>query len=241
MIIRYPTGFYSDALPMELSQAGNITFTVSDSKPPRASLLFPQIPTGLYYKRRGKVIRDIYLTEPVYVVSTSNTESINDNRFQYEIGELIEPDVDVADTVGGDVVDKTYVSTHNLNRLDYGEMGLAANEINAINDNSKPVYFSLNTKLNEFKAELQSYDIEINRYQKTINETEKALAAVEIMVNNLTTSPARDELIRTKDNLGRSLSLSYEGQALTITRRNETDQNIKTILTELRDLALVVK
>lgn len=241
MIIRYPTGFYSDALPMELSQAGNITFTISDSKPPRASLLFPQIPTGLYYKRRGTIQRDVYVTEPVYVVSTSNTESINDNRFQYEIGELIEPDVDVADTVGGDVVDKTYVSTHNLNRLDYEEMGLVAEEINAINDNSKSVYFGLNSKLNEYKAELQSYDIEINRYQKTINETEKALAAVEIMVNNLSPGPARDELIKTKDSLGRSLSLSYEGQTLTIAQRNETDQNIKTILAELRDLALVVK
>lgn len=241
MIIRFPTGFYSNVLPIDLAQPGNITFTVSGGKPPRASLLFPQIPTGLFYKKRAGINTKDYLTEPVYFVSTANSETINDNRLQYEIGEYIEVGVPIPFASDVSEIDSIYSSVHNLNLFDYMEMGLNTAEIDSINANSKQIYLTLNNQFNDYKALLIAQDVEINRYQKTINETEKTLSAVETMINNLSTGFARDELIKTKDSLISSLDTNRQGQEKTILARDENRRNMGTILEELRNLAMVVK
>lgn len=241
MIIKFPTGFYSNVLPIELTQRGNITFTVSGGKPPRASLLFPQIPTGLFYKKKTRVNTIDYLTEPVYFVSVANSETINDNRQQYEVGQYIEVGEPVP--FPGDVteIDSIYSSVHNLNLFDYTEMGLNSNEINSINDNSKQIYLTLNSQFNEYKAQLVTQDIEINKSQKTINEIIKTLSAVETMINNLTSGSAKDELIKTKGSLTKNLDLNQEVQAAVLVARTENRLNMSTILNELRLLSMVVK
>jgi len=241
MIIKFPTGFYSNVLPIELTQRGNITFTVSGGKPPRASLLFPQIPTGLFYKKKTRVNTIDYLTEPVYFVSVANSETINDNRQQYEVGQYIEVGEPVP--FPGDVteIDSIYSSVHNLNLFDYTEMGLNSNEINSINDNSKQIYLTLNSQFNEYKALLVTQDIEINKSQKTINEIIKTLSAIKTMINNLTSGSAKDELIKTKGSLTKNLDLNQEVQAAVLVARTENRLNMSTILNELRLLSMVVK
>jgi len=241
MIIKFPTGFYSNVLPIELTQRGNITFTVSGGKPPRASLLFPQIPTGLFYKKKSMVNTIDYLTEPIYFVSAANSDAINDNRQQYEVGQYIEVGEPVP--FPGDVteIDLIYSSVHNLNLLDYVEMGLNINEINSINANSKQIYLTLNSQFNEYKALLVTQDIEINKSQKTINEIIKTLSAVETMINNLSSGSAKDELIKTKGSLTKNLDQNQEAQAAVLVARTENRLNMSTILNELRLLSMVVK
>lgn len=241
MIINYPTGFYSNVLPIDLAQRGNITFTVSGGKPPRASLLFPQIPTGLFYKKKSMVNTIDYLTEPIYFVSVGNSNTINDNRLQYEVGQHIEVGEPVL--FAGDVseIDHIYSSVHNLNLFDYTEMGLNNNEIDSINSNSKQIYLSLNNQFNDYKALLVTQDIETNKHQKTINEIVKTLSAVETMINNLTSGSARDELIKTKDSLISNLIINQEAQTVVLDARTENRLNMSTILNELRLLSMVVK
>ena len=241
MIIRYPTGFYTNVIPMDLTQSGNITFTISGGKPPRASLLFPQIPTGLFYKKKAGLNTIDYLTEPIYFVSTANSDTINDNRLQYEIGQYIEVGTPIPFASDVTEIDSIYSSVHNLNIFDYAEMGLNDTEIASINANSKQIYLSLNNQFNNFKALLVSQDIETNRYQKTINEIEKTLSAVETMINNLSLGSARDELIKTKDSLIESLNTNKEGQAILLVARDENRKNMTAILDELRKLSMVVK
>ena len=241
MIIKYPTGFYANVLPIELAQKGNITFTVSGGKPPRASLLFPQIPTGLFYRKKTGLNTKDYLTQPVYFVSTANADTVNDNRLQYEVGQYIEVGEPIPFASDVSEIDIIYSSVHNLNLFDYTEMGLNNIEIDSINSNSKSIYLSLNNQFNDYKALLITQDIETNRFQKTINEIEKTLSAVEIMINNLSSGPARDELIKTKDSLVANLNLNLEGQALLVVARDENKTNMTTILEELRKLSMVVK
>lgn len=241
MIIKYPTGFYANVLPIELAQKGNITFTVSGGKPPRASLLFPQIPTGLFYRKKTGLNTKDYLTQPVYFVSTANADTVNDNRLQYEVGQYIEVGEPIPFASDVSEIDIIYSSVHNLNLFDYTEMGLNNIEIDSINSNSKSIYLSLNNQFNDYKALLVTQDIETNRYQKTINEIEKTLSAVEIMINNLSSGPARGELIKTKDSLVANLNLNLEGQAMLVVARDENKTNMTTILEELRKLSMVVK
>lgn len=241
MIIKFPTGFYSNVLPIELTQRGNITFTVSGGKPPRASLLFPQIPTGLFYKKKARVNTIDYLTEPIYFVSAANSETINDNRQQYEVGQYIEVGEPVPFLGDATEIDSIYSSVHNLNLFDYTEMGLDSNEINSINANSKQIYLTLNGQFNEYKALLVTQDIEINKSQKTINEITKTLSAVETMINNLSSGSAKDELMKTKGSLTKNLDLNQEAQAAVLLARTENRLNMSTILNELRLLSMVVK
>ena len=241
MIIKFPTGFYSNVLPIDLAQRGNITFTVSGGKPPRASLLFPQIPTGLFYKKKTRVNTIDYLTEPIYFISAANSNTINDNRLQYEVGQYIEVGEPVPFPSDVSEIDSIYSSVHNLNLFDYTEMGLNNNEINSININSKQIYLSLNNQFNDYKALLVTQDIEINKTQKTINEIVKTLSAVETMINNLTSGSARDELIKTKDSLTKNLYLNQETQTSILVARTENRLNMSTILDELRLLSMVVK
>ena len=241
MIIKYPTGFYANVLPIELAQQGNITFTVSGGKPPRASLLFPQIPTGLFYRKKTGLNTKDYLTQPVYFVSTANADTVNDNRLQYEVGQYIEVGEPIPFASDVSEIDIIYSSVHNLNLFDYTEMGLNNIEIDSINSNSKSIYLSLNNQFNEYKALLITQDIETNKYQKTINEIEKTISAVEIMINNLSSGPARGELIKTMDSLVSNLNLNREGQAMLVVARDENKANMLTILEELRKLSMVVK
>ncbi len=241
MIIKYPTGFYADILPIDLNQEGNITFTVSDNKPPRAELTFPQIPTGLYYKRRKPISADRYVTEPVYYVSTANSSTLNNNTQQFEVGQIL--DITTTDFPNVTPINTTlkFDSVHNLNYLNYQEMGLSQEEINTINTNSQPIFLSLIDKLNVSKAEVQTYDIDINKYQKQINETKKTIVAVDVMLANLTDGPVKDEMLRTKATLDQSLSTATEALFITVQEREAVAANISNIVDELNNLSTVVK
>lgn len=241
MIIKFPTGFYSDILPMALDQPGNITFTVSDQKPPRADLSFPQIPTGLYYKRRSQIAADTYLQNPIFYVSTSNTAVLNNNTQQFEIGQIIEPSLSPVNVVITPVSTAKYDSVHNLNQFDYNAMGLTGVESSVINENSKIIYKQLNEKLNDLKAEIEASDININRYQKTLNETEKTIKAVTIMIANTSDTSVKDQLIITLNQLERTKTLTEEAIAIQLAKREDTVVNIKVTLDELNNLSVVVK
>ena len=241
MIIKYPTGFYADVLPLNLDQAGNITFTVSDTRPPRAELTFPQIPTGLYYKKKKPVSADRYVVDPVYYVSTANSSTLNNNNQQFEIGQILEISSVDFPSVTPINTSLKFDSVHNLNVLNYPEMGLDQQEIAAINNNSQAVFLGLIDKLNVAKAEVQTYDIDINKYQKQINETNKTISAVDVMLANLSDGFAKSELEKTKETLVNSLTTATEGLYLTIDEREKVAASITVIIDELNSLSVVVK
>ena len=241
MIIKFPTGFYTNVIPTHPSDVGNVTFTISDSTPPRSELLFPQIPTGLYYRKRNHNNSDRHLSEPIFYISSANSQVLNNNMQQFEIGQLLEakPPADIfltnIDVFGA------HASTHDLNILDLEDMGLDTLEIKAINDNSSAIYLDLIIRLNVNKASVNAFDIEINKSQKSINETQKTVLAVNVMIENSSEGAVKDRLIRTKDSLDRLLIITQEGLHLLVSSREAKAGDILFLTDELNKLALVVK
>jgi len=241
MIIKFPTGFYANVIPTHPSDVGNVTFTISDSTPPRSELLFPQIPTGLFYRKRNNSTSNRYLSEPIFYISSANSKILNNNTQQFEIGQLLEakPPDDIfltnIDVFGA------HSSTHDLNRLDLEDMGLDTLEIKAINDNSKAIYLDLIIRLNSYKASVNSFDIEINKSQKSINEAQKTVLAVSVMIENSSEGVVKDELMRTKDSLDKTLSMTQEKLYLLVSQRESKAEDVISVTDELNKLALVVK
>ena len=214
MIIKFPTGFYANVIPTHPSDVGNVTFTISDSTPPRSELLFPQIPTGLYYRRKNNSTSNRYLSEPIFYISSANSKILNNNTQQFEIGQLLEakPPDDIfltnIDVFGA------HSSTHDLNLI---------------------------IRLNYYKASVNSFDIEINKSQKSINEAQKTVLAVSVMIENSSEGVVKDELIRTKDSLDKTLAMTQEKLYLLVSQRESKAEDVLSVTDELNKLALVVK
>jgi LysM repeat protein len=241
MIINFPTGFYVNVIPASLSDVGNVTFTISDSNPPRSELLFPQIPTGLYYRKRSKNNSDRYLSDPIFYNSSANSQVLNNNTQQFEIGQLIDPKPPADIFLTNVDVYGSHSSTHNLNRLDLADMGLDVKEIKAINDNSRTIYLDLVILLNSIKASVNSYDTEINKRQKLLNETNKASSAVIVMIENLSDGVVKDELTKTKESLDKTLEITQESLLNLVASREAKALEVIMVTDELNRLALVVK
>jgi hypothetical protein len=241
MIIKFPTGFYANVIPKNPSDVGNVTFTISDSSPPRSELLFPQIPTGLYYRKRNSNSSDRYLSEPIFYNSSANSQVLNNNTQQFEIGQFIEPKPPADIFLTNIDAYSSHSSTHDLNRLDLASMGLDFLEIKAVNDNSKAIYLGLLIQLNNIKASINAFDTDINKSQKTINETQKAVSAVSVMIENISDGAVKDELIRTKESLDKTLETTQEDLLQLVSSREAKASDVIFVTDELNRLALVVK
>lgn len=241
MIINYPTGFYADVLPLNLNEAGNITFTVSDTRPPRSELIFPQIPTGLYYRKRPSPRPDTYVGKPIFYISTANNPTLNNSTQQFEVGQYLDENTPIAFNLTDINVNSPYASTHNLNLFDYDSMGLNLTEINSIDYNSKKIFYDLNIKLNSLKAAVGSDDLNINKLQKQLNETAKTIDAVKVMTLNTSDTTVKDQLEATLVNLQRSYDLTTEQMALLVAKREEKALQVLAVSDELNNLAVVVR
>ena len=241
MIIKYPTGFYVDVLPMNLNEAGNITFTVSDTRPPRSELIFPQIPTGLYYRKRPSPRPDTYVGKPIFYISNANNPTLNNSAQQFEVGQYLDENTPIAYNLTDINVNSPYTSTHNLNLFDYDSMGLNGAEINSIDSNSKKIFYDLNIKLNSLKAAVGSDDLNINKLQKQLNETSKTIDAVKVMITNTSDIAVKEQLTTTLENLQRSYDLTTEQMALLVAKREEKAVQVMAISDELNNLAVVVR
>jgi len=188
MIINFPTGLYSSVLPQKPQDSQNITYLISTTSPPRTSLLFPKIPVGVTLRERPPrqlttVERRQTVGDLVYTVSKASRQQPGNNAKQYEVGEILDFDYYGIRTVEPMLVsDKTEIQ-HNLNLYDYEELGLTESEVALMSDESLRTFDALAVSLNELRVLRSSTEVDINTNQKIINEIDKNIAALEVIVD----------------------------------------------------------
>lgn len=187
MIIKYSTGQYADVLPKTPSDSASVTFTISNTDPPRSGLYFPQLPVGLVSRKRTPVKIDLIsrranLGQLVFTISKSNRSEDNDTKKQYEIGQILEFDTLNIKPVDPMLVSMTTQIRHDTNLIDYAAMGLSESDINIINNISLLTQDDISSQLNEVKQKRLDAQNDINRYQKTLNEISKTINSLEISV-----------------------------------------------------------
>lgn len=250
MIIKYPTGLYSTVIPKQPDDAGNVTFLISNTTPPRSDLLFPKVPRGIVEKRKQPNV--VVLSERrnifgnlVFSVSRATRREEGNNARQFEIGQVLD-----FDSISGRDVDVMLVNTvteirHDTNILDYEQMGLSKEEEQAIAELSLATQDQLTGRLNELKQLRGDAEQVINTQQKLINDLNKTINSLSVTLNEgpttgsmLTESSIVENLIvKLKDK--RNTAFAVRDQA--IADANMYAEEATVVLDQLRTVGTLVK
>jgi hypothetical protein len=201
MIITYPTGFYESVLPAKSSDPGNITYTCSNGPPPRSNLSFPQLTLAIAIRKRPSPISKANRPSPgllaISVTAAGKSGSMNGAK-QFEPGQVLEfTDTQPAELAQATVSSKTIVN-HNLNVLDLTAMELSTEVQATVTTNAKTAFATLTADLNELRAQRFSLENQLVDSQKQLNELNKAIAAINVVIAVVSSSDltsTRNDLI----------------------------------------------
>lgn len=187
MIIKFPTGLYRDVLPVNPQDSGNVTFTISNTTPPRTNLVFPKIPAGLVDRGREQPVPVDQLTNRqslgtlIFTISSAKRRMVGNNTRQFEIGQVLEFDGNSGRSVEPMLVSEVTEIQHNTNTFDYDSLGVTSDEQEVIAKESFKTHAALTEQLNGLKRKRADAEIEVNVQQKVINETNRTLSALEVI------------------------------------------------------------
>lgn len=241
MIIRFPTGLYRDILPKREQDGGNVTYTISNTTPPRANLVFPKIPVGLVDRGRERpkgpsaIDSRPFQGELIYTTSGAKRTATSSNSRQFEIGQVID-----FGTVETKVAEPMLVAPmteiqHNNNMLDYERLGLTAAEQAVVAAESLKSHSKLTDDLNDLKRRRADAEIDINMQQKLINETNKTLAALEVIA--LTSDDVAALVVKLKA----KRDAAFAARDAALAAANSYATQAEAVVARLRAVATVLK
>jgi hypothetical protein len=194
MIILYPTGLYADAgqLPWSdslenPSDAGNVTYTVSNNAPMRPQDLTIQLPLAEEVAQRPPLAyndktRRAQLGELIYTYNFGNQTVPGSNRKLFEVGEYLDFNSPEIDLPGQTPIPSIVDIQHNTNLLDLTDAGLSQDQQSALIDQSTVMKKDLEDQLTSIQNHINNQKIAINENQKQLNEVLKIISAVRVVV-----------------------------------------------------------
>jgi len=225
VIIRFPTGLYERQIPAEPEDTGNVTYVISNEDPLASTGNFIIFPIAEKLKKRSSRVytdqeRRATYRDLVYSISSGGNTIKGRSTKLFEIGQILEfTDENVASEITT-VSDELEIQ-HNTNLLDLERLGLSDIEISLVSTNSAEIQKQLGIQLSAALDGAADVDAEIKDLQKTINEANKAISALEVL-------GADNSIIdKVKEKLAESES---QQQALI-----EEKSALNTELTSLRD------
>jgi len=244
MIIRSPTGLYKSALPVNPSDGGNVTFTISNSDPPRAGLLFPKLPDGIELRTRtvlpvDPAVQRAALGELVYTVSEAGRAIVGNNARQLQIGQILEFTNTIPQSLDPMLVGSTTEIQHNSDTLDYVGLGISDKQVEGVNSAAAAAYDALMGQLNTSKRQRADAEQTINTLQKQINDAQRAINALQIVIN--TTSAVDQGIKDTLALLQRNLASYNKAMTVAIAAADAAATQAATVLNAMRSLATVVQ
>lgn len=242
MIIKYPTGLYRDALPVNPEDVGNITFTISNTTPPRSTLIFPKLPSrtaDIFPSRTPPSPAEVrrQCGTLVFTISAASRTQAGNNSRQFEIGQVIPFGSNPTSAVEPMLVSKVTETRHDTNILDYDAMGMAAADQELIAAQSFIAHQALSGQLNDLKQKRADAEVMVTSQQKTINETNRTIAAMEVVQAQAPDPDVAAVLVKLKAR--RQLAFVVRDQA--VADANDYAQQAAVVLDKLRSVAVVLK
>lgn len=195
MIVKFPTGFYQEVLPKGPSDRGNVTFTVSNSDPPRTKLLFTKIPIGLARKTRPDLIytdpeRALDFSKLAHSSSRASPSVLGSNTKQFEAGQTIDFGTQGSvPTLSPMLVSPATEVRHDTNLLDLSGLGVSDDEQGDVSTAAYALYKDIADRLNATVQARTDTETALATTQKLLNEANKALASLAVMIAE---SPSTD-------------------------------------------------
>jgi hypothetical protein len=145
------------------------------------------------------------LGELVYTITSGGVPTEGRSTKLFEVGQILEFD-ETIESVGVNTVQNRLEIQHNTNLLDLSGLGLTDDEIDSVTTDSAQFKEELEQQLTYVQNQIADNKAEIVDLQKTINEANKALAALSAMgedddsvINKITET--RDDAIVQRDQL----------------------------------------
>lgn len=242
MIIKYPTGLYTTVLPKRPDDSGNVTFLISNTAPPRSSLLFPKVPLGIVEKRRKP--QDINIVNRrkncgglVFSISKAVRKEEGNNSRQFEIGQVLDFNEGLGRTVDVMLVNDTTEIRHDTNVFNYEQIGITVEEQMVIAEASLMTQDQLSNQLNELKQLRSDAEQVINVQQKLINDTTK-------LINSLNITLSEGSVIDIKSiitKLEKTRAEAFTTRDKAISDANSYAAEAEVVLDKLRSVGVLVK
>ncbi len=240
MIINFATGLYRNVLPHNPSDGGNVTYTISNTSPPRTDLIFLKIPIGVVNQQRTPNILTPRnsVGSLIFAVSSAQRQDLGNNSRQYELGQILE----FADSVDQPIVQQMLVNQitetrHDTSVLDNSVLGLDQSEADLIATTSTQAYAILSSSLNQLKQLRADAESEIASQQKAINELNRTITALQVVQQQAPDNGVQDLIIKLQTR--RDAIIVAMNQ--TITNANAYSTQAADIVNQLRSVAVVVK
>lgn len=241
MIVRYPTGLYSSVLPRGPQQAGNVTFTISSTQPPRTSLLFPKLPPGVSGRRRTPRVIDVSLRRKdvdnlLFTVNSASRGATSSSVKQYEVGQILEfGDLAPTRTLEPNTAGCHSEIRHDTGLLDYQRLGITPDQRALVEREGDEVYRRLEAELAAARQLYSDLQVAIGENQKLLTETGKALDALRAMGSS---DPTIAGMISDLADKRQALN---SGRGGLVNRANDAARLAAGLLQQLRDLSQVIR
>ena len=176
MIIKYPTGFYRDVLPGKESDSTSVTYLISNSLPPRSSLVFPKLPDALVNKKISRPVgppnSDVYGALALTITKSAPTNILSGVK-AIDLGEVIEFEDAATQLIAPMLVTFETEVRHDTNRYDFAAIGITADKQQAFIEDIKKGQAKVRQDLNDCVQQRADADITIDKLNKQLAEAEK--------------------------------------------------------------------
>lgn len=206
MIIKFPTGLYADAgqLPVKPSDAGNVTYVISNEAPERPQSMTVQLPLSEELRKRPEKVysdktRRAQLGELVYTYVTASRSDPGSNRKTFSVGEFLDFNSEEITLPEQTPIPSIVDIQHDTNLLDLQDAGLSNDDIASLISLSTTKKKELENQIATIQSDINDQKVAITENQKQINETVKIIGAVRIAVGipegSTQTNPILDQLL----------------------------------------------
>jgi len=173
MIIDYPTGSYASVLPQNPSDSESVVYTISSTTPPRSSLNFIQLPTGIKDEKRTPrslptALRRGNLGDLVTIGKENRPEQIGIGNQLFYVTQVLDfagsLPVSIAD------VNSALETHHDQHYIDAVSAGLNTTELNDIAANALGSQQQILMELEVLQRQKDDLQVGIVSQQRIVNE-----------------------------------------------------------------------
>lgn len=236
MQIKYPTAFYRSVIPAKPQQAGNVTFTISSTEPPRPKNASIKIPNGLAPQIPRKPISRSNFGELVFTISDANRTILSNSTKQYILGDVLEFQAAGTNAAISEAPTTLLEIRHDLTRIDYKSLGLSDDDINILSAESSNVQEEIRTALAIKQKQYDDIITSISNLQTVLNETQKALSATGIIFEQTQSTSIKDIIDKLK---AKSLETSSQIEVL-VTQSATVSADVNILIDRARNVGVIV-
>jgi len=182
MILSHPTGSYSNVLPKTPSDDTSVVYTISNNDPPRSSLNFSQIPSGIGARQRDvPPVNRAALGALVFTTKDNRPSDVVSGNSLFYVGQVLGFDTVATATVTS--VDSSIDTQHDQYYVNGEDVGLDSADMASVSAGAAKAQQVILAELGELQRHKDLLGVDAVSYQKTINEATTVISGLDVILS----------------------------------------------------------